>query len=369
MEEEGETSSLISQDKVLVERDGQFELVNATDVQATVLEGDQAQGVIVQSVNITDTALSQSENGSRSIATDEPSKAGNEILAVDEKGHIEQVINLANDQSFDTSSPQLRNDSKSIATDEPSKAVDAVTLVVEEEGHREEAINIANDQSVNTSQSPRPPDDISSRSAPSVATNKRIEELQSHGQIHGDKTNKRVSKRLASAPVEHSSTTERTLLNERAFQFWMERKNAELQKKRYHDMNKVQTTESNEHKLLRNQEAFESWLKNKQRQLIPQKANGQNSHNCSMSEEEKREKQKEMFRTWLKKKAEERSKLLQIEEYKQDQLSEIAKTKGPDVSQKAYKQLVLLLYMCEITVSIDGYTEKQLKQSKKQQDR
>lgn len=380
--DEVDTSSLASQDKVLIEKDGQFELVKASDVQASAGMIEPLQQTTSQTII---DPISNTDNSNNTVQkeivmnddshTDE--KEGDKEELREEKVKQDSVISSSSIENSNMTSENTPPSTEPLETHRNTN-----TTTVQTSNYIEKVksfpvspltIHTSNGVSANTSTV------RGSNSAPSMkdthhtTTNASTVKKNLHPSQQEDNisvSNSRKSSAMTLSPHHHdnihrsyqsassfltssgpmgsrgggmgTSTDDRMQLNERAFQVWIERKNMELQEKRRRDKNRISTSETQEEKLVRNREAFESWLRNKQRLLLSQKATAAaeriEEEKELMSEEKKREKQKEMFRSWLKRKNIERARDIEMEEGRQKELNEIARTKGTDIAQKAYKK-------------------------------
>lgn len=381
-----ESLSLASQDKVLIEKDGQFELVNTAEVQAEV----SVPAIKTEEGDIPpDPSIKNEKHSINGEAKETPVDASEPVLpetkpTIDTPPQlppedVPKVESNTNNEEEDlpetatTNTNQLIEEKRTetLQQDEAKNVVDKTQTTTEQETktetvtkedseaqleqEEETETNIRPDESETKSMTDnvKPLLDTSisgtksqaieklpSSSLTSSATTRPMSSRRSSGHRLGkNKLHGRLkSKKMSSAPSRRKDS-ERALLNERAFQLWVEKKNAELQEKR--QKTKTESGETEDEKLRRNQRAFESWLRKKQKQLLAQRmAEELAKPENKAIEEEKKEKEREMFTSWLQKKSEEKAKLKQMEEAKKKEMNILVKKTPQDVAQKAYKQLV-----------------------------
>lgn len=364
-----ENISMESQDKVLIEKDGQFELVNSTEVQADALALD-------------DNKTKDSEISPNTSQENDPIKSSANYEAKDKLSDTEEPlapeldkISLQPPDKMPTQAVESNNDDKMASSNNDNITSNVIEKAISKTQTEADSVNISqtiiepetemkNEESVivdtqpeseihdtsrgegnctiGESMSLQAMDKPPSSSITSSATTRLSRKSSGYRKTKmngGRSKSKRLS--LQSAPSRLKDKNERALLNERAFRLWVEKKNAELQEKRR--KMKTEPLETEEDKLKRNQKAFESWLRKKQKQInslrMAEEAKAQNE----LSKEEKKEKEKEMFKSWVQKKAEEKTKLKELEEAKKKEMNILVKKTPQDIAQKAYKQLVIII--------------------------
>ena len=272
-----ENDDAVSQDKVLIERDGHFELVSTSDVQAEImadlLTEEQPQG---------DHALSTSD-------TIVPENVKDPIK-------IDETPNDDDKEGIKTQAPLINTTYNPADTNDPPNNSTKVTI------------------------------ELLTVSTSALAMKRNISPL---------------ARRSISAPPGQQNRhlvkaeQERAALNEQAFQIWLEKKNSELAKKRELERLNKKEEESQEQKEERNRKAFEHWLAMKQRQMSAIRSA---TKDCNIDQEEKKVKRDEAFKIWLQRKSEEKQRLIELEKQRQKELAETAKTIDSKIAQAAYKE-------------------------------
>ena len=358
-----ESISMESQDKVLIEKDGQFELVNSTEVQADALslENNKAE----ESEISPDISLGRQNDPIKSSANDEakeklsdteeplapelnkispqpPDKMPTQAVESNDNDKIASGSNdIITEEALGKTQTEADTVNISKTTIEPEtemKNEDTAIIDTQPESEIRDTSKAEGNSNIGESMSLQAIDRPPSRSMASSATTRlsRRSSGNRKSKMNGRSKLNRLS--LSSAPSRLKDKNERALLNERAFRLWVEKKNAELQEKRR--KMKAEPLETEEEKLRRNQKAFESWLRKKQKQIISLRMAEEAKAQNELSKEEKKEKEKEMFKSWVQKKAEEKTKLKELEEAKKKEMNILVKKTPQDIAQKAYKQLV-----------------------------
>lgn len=291
MEENHDKISLASQEKVLIEKDGQFELVSTEDVQAEIKGVD------------TDLETSQVDNnknasrGSETVVSDIPTI--NVTSEGDDKDKSDQV-------SSEPAEPHPLEQNKAAKDNNKVEITNGSPLI-----HKEE----------------KNPNDL----ADSVQNETKKSQKETS-----------IKRKIVSAPSglqnEKEKSKERELLNEKAFQRWIEKKNAELLAQRQEERKKMVSKESLESRLERNHRAFEGWLKNKQKALSAQNVEKSQYDDGVKKEEERKKEIKDHFKMWLNKKAEQRAMSAKADVMREKEINELAKKVEPNVADKAYKE-------------------------------
>ena len=272
-----ENDDAVSQDKVLIERDGHFELVSTSDVQAETMAD----------------------------------------LLTEEQPHEDNILSTS-----DTIVPQNVKD--------PIK-VDETPNNDDKEGITTQAplINITNN-----------PADTNYPPKPTNITTELLTVSSSTLAMKGNNP-PLARRSISAPPGQHSrhlvkAEQERATLNERAFQIWLEKKNSELTKKRELERLSKKEEESQEEKEERNRKAFTHWLARKQRQMSAIRSS---TKDCNIDQEEDRKiKKDEAFKIWIQRKSEEKQKLIELEKQRQKELDETAKRIDSKIAQTAYKE-------------------------------
>ncbi|XP_019851428.1 PREDICTED: coiled-coil domain-containing protein 181-like [Amphimedon queenslandica] len=358
-----ENISMESQDKVLIEKDGQFELVNSTEVQADILaleDNKTDDSEISRNISQENDPIKSSANyeaKGKLSDTEEPlapeldkisSQTPDKMPTQAVESNDDKIASSNNDnttlnvteEAIDKTQTEAERVNISQTTIEPEtemKNEDAVTVDMQPESEIRDTSRAEGNSAIGESMSLQAMDKPPSSSMTSSATTRLSRKSSGHRKTKmngGRSKSKRLS--LQSAPSRLKDKNERALLNERAFRLWVEKKNAELQEKRR--KMKTEPLETEEDKLKRNQKAFESWLRKKQKQIISLRMAEEAKAQNELSKEEKKEKEKEMFKSWVQKKTEEKTKLKELEEAKKKEMNILVKKTPQDIAQKAYKQ-------------------------------
>ena len=269
-----ENDDAVSQDKVLIERDGHFELVSTSDVQAETMAD-----LLTEEQPQEDHALSTSD-------TIVPENVKDPIK-------IDETPNNDDKEGIKTQAPLINTTNNPAGTNDPPTNVTRELLTV----------------STST---------LAMKGNVSSLTRRSISAPPGQQSRHLVKAEQ-----------------ERVALNERAFQIWLEKKNSELAKKRELERLSKKEEESQEQKEERNRKAFEHWLAMKQRQMSAIKST---TKDYNIDQEEKKVKRDEAFKIWLQRKSEEKQRLIELEKQRQKELAETAKTIDSKIAQTAYKE-------------------------------
>lgn len=272
-----ENDDAVSHDKVLIEKDGHFELVSTSDVQAETMAElpTEEQPQEDQTLSTSDTIVPQN--------VEDPIKIDETPNNDDKDGITTQapLINITNNPSDTNNSPNTTNVTTELLT------VSTSTLAMKG----------------NVSPLAR-----RSISAPPGQQSRHLVKTEQ----------------------------ERAALNERAFQIWLEKKNSELAKKRELERLSKKEEESQDEKEERNRKAFSHWLDMKQRQMSAIRSS---TEDCNIIDQEERKvKRDEAYKIWIQRKSEEKQRVIELEKQRQKELDETTKTIDSKIAQRAYKE-------------------------------
>ena len=324
--------SLASQEKVLVEKDGQFELVSTADVQAEAIKSDpvscSVEDAMASNHLPTSSADSNQSPPVASVPSSELEKADTDTAVVSNDQTHKEVNELTDETLLMKTEQQQKETVPTSSNDDHENQRETETTLSNVEHQKETSSKIIVEDSLSkVDEKEKEP------------TSPKIDEQQKETKATSSKPKEMRRKTVSAPTVQHQKSEdrikERELLNEKAFQRWIERKNAELLAQREAERKKMVSKESMETKLERNRKAFESWLRNKQRLLSAQSIK---ESDREKEKEERRKQNEDSFRVWLNKKSKQRAMSAKIENVKQNEINELAKKTEPNIAEKAYKE-------------------------------
>ena len=353
-------------EKVLIEREGKFELVNACDVQAaggmsTVLaehEGGRQPGEpeVVRS-EATDQASPVPQSDTREQANVLAARSGHER----DKSNLEATGSPLNDQH----NPPEKMQAEVSALSEPSlPTVDSCSSVTARgnEGKPiggsqdstagvipsgEQAVGLASSCQVHIvtpervpkgAASPKTAKDLSSASAASLRPRDRAKWKRNTSRVQSAPGGRPAGKSKRE-PEDAEKKREKQQMNEAAFAAWVSRKDEELLERQKQERTKNQTSEEVlKQKRQRNGAAFQAWVASKERELHGQRERKKDSNPSTRTSHYSEEMSSAAFERWMSHKREQKQREAGLEGRRKQEEEEAAKKADPTIVDQAYKK-------------------------------
>lgn len=298
---EAQQEACKQEDGILIEKDGQFELLSISDMQAQA-KLDRAQ---VQE---------------------------------------EELQGNKNEKLADKQNESVLKDAEANERDSPDKDMSASAEIDELPIKTE--VNVKSESMVKF-----PAEELMSH--PQNVTNTAITTSSALSAKH----NKPSNIRTKSAPgfrlgyMESDDESLKREKNEAAFRAWLEKKNKELHQKRQTQQSQIKQTEVElREKQERNKIAYQAWLECKKQEYLEQKAKEKATRPVTSITRDEEEQKRAAFENWLSKKQEEKQKE-NDNRLKMKQEEEVAaKRADPMIVAEAYKRCVCVcVCSCQVT--------------------
>jgi hypothetical protein len=372
--------SLSSQERVLIEKDGQFELVPTSDVRAQVVMMAELTENEEDTTTDDHHDVAPTPSGVESNNAEEPDQSklveSMQLEATNSNTPPASDILVHKDESLAMNDEPLPSAPSSSAGDHadqlplanaphvqsstvvnnglPSSSSEPPTATNESPSHSNGLPSTDNDSELTSTNPPAAPSSVSSNETPAIIHTEPTSEQKSNvistAEANDVKTTThqetsqpatpQIKRKSVSAPANRKTqediAREKELLNEKAFQKWIEKKNIELEMKRNAERRKVKGDDESA-KVEMNRKAFEAWLRNKRRQLHSTQSVDDNDGGQE-NDSDKRKKNEENFKMWLSKKAEQRAYSASVERAKRREMEEVGKKVDMKLADAAYKE-------------------------------
>lgn len=138
--------------------------------------------------------------------------------------------------------------------------------------------------------------------------------------------------------------------NEAAFRAWLAKKNKEITEQRQTELSKVRKTEEElREKQRRNELAYQAWLECKKQEYLEQKAKERAIRPVTSITRDEEARRRAAFENWLLRKQEQKQKENDSKQRVREQEEVAAKKADPAIVTQAYKRFVVsLLYYCMV---------------------
>ena len=346
-------------EKVLIERDGKFELVNASDMKAVETSSLQAQDLGEQEGR---------EGGSQAQHLTEaaPSSAyvNNELKTAESKQVSPQAMQLdlpsvsgdtRNTEQQPEFTPQdaASNGNTSTANSSECKSSSLESKVESHENDRSGG-------QPQTEQAPCAPRELKAVSQVQIMEAQKISATASPKQARpskglssgsaivlrqiGHPQKRLLVSRTKSAPglratIESDEENERKKRSEAAFKAWLARKNEEFEERRKMERLRHQLTEEElRQKRQQNEAAFQAWLASKNRELQEQRLREKESRPTTGVSEYDKATSSAAFSHWLNRKKAQHQRVVELDQRRHREEADAARKVDPTIVGHAYKR-------------------------------
>ena len=343
-------------EQVLIEKDGKFELVNSSDMQALAMRIDPSNKHLGVP---NDQEHSQLTSGEQSVSIEE-AEDDNQNLKVDpmivdnENGDHSGLISQNGDigglplevkdhtqTNHSDESEQKTNNFHVTGTNEQFTSPSQVSFVVSEE------------KKIVAPASPTrlAPGDRDSLQTSSTTT-------LPHSNNH-----KLLISRSKSAPGfrnpnkrNQEEDLQRRERNEAAFRAWLARKDKELAYQRQSDSVKIKKSEEEiREKQTRNEAAYQAWLKHKTQEYLEQRTKGRKIRPVTSISKDDEERRRVAFESWLARKQEVKQMEEDNKQRSRQSEEEAAMKADPTIVAQAYKRFTIMqLINCPIPAYVNS---------------
>lgn len=391
MEERGrlieEDAGSIGSEKVLIEKDGVFELVSTSEVHAgeSVSKIDASE----KEATNTDDPLQSHPNTTQSDMSTSEERAGLAESNTRDYGPVQSAReNVANE------TVQQQATDHSDLSDKQDRQNDQLTSVDSSVPETDQSAKGDNDDrpiTQDATESSTPPStsvDVAAPSSPSIQkasqlsnqskslASKSVVVSSNHQKKSNTKSSTNVprttsapSSRLPDKKLTTAEEEEKQRLNEQAFQAWLSKKNKEIvQRLKQEKLKEKKSEEEIDRKKEENELAYKAWLAMKHSQLIALSRSKEKKLPV-INEEEEKKRIDESFETWLSQKRVQRKQEEEVGRKKTEEVEQVARKVDPEIASAAYKKLVnlkvdiiSLLFFC----LLDGCIKRTRKQERLQ---
>lgn len=338
-------------EKVLIERDGKFELVNASDMKAvetnSLQQGQNVLGGREGREGENGGPLS-TESAPRSVDVNIDLQTGENKQTSPHTVQSDQVVALPvsicgdaksnEEQSEFTPSKNNSNTStyecerSSLESKKPHKNGSQPQVPASSELKAISQVRIMEAPKIRATASPKQGRDLSSGSAIVLR------------QI-GHPQKRLLVSRTKSAPglrvtVESDEENERKKRSEAAFKAWLARKNEEIEERRKMEKARHKLTEEElRQKRQQNEVAFQAWLASKNRELQEQRLREKESRPTTSISKSDEAASSAAFSHWLNRKKAQHQRIVELEQKRHREEADAARKVDPTVVGQAYKRL------------------------------
>ena len=359
-------------DQVLIEKDGKFELLRVSDMQAR--PGGEQKDASTRD-NPSDGGPSTGEMQPTAHAQSSPGATGSvgvtlnlataseasssEREEVERGGKVSSTLGESTRQQNVVHGPQMTEGEKeeemhkTVTSSETLKersvepvvpAAPADEVSKSDSGSKVQIVTGEQIQERGASATPtitKPP--RPSLAAASTASLRPASRRVSRPRGHMGRTKSAPGTRLTYSPTSGDTEEElrkKRMRNEAAFAAWLAKKNAAMSIKRKGEQSRMTLTEEEvERKRKMNQAAFEAWLTAKNQEHHPKQESREASlRPATSAEKDKGEAYSEAFRHWLSQKQEQKHRERLMEERRKSELEDAARRVDPAIVEQSYKR-------------------------------
>lgn len=354
-----------SSEQVLIERDGKFELVSATDMQANdnnVPVSGQGNKSSLDSAaalgkdTVTKSDGQNSDDAQKTESLTEPKAQTQPDEKAENKDKDEYLDNKPVDNLSEIFPQNESHEKTDAATKNPLSQdpqppkTPSTTLQSDskQEGIAEaEHIHPPEPKSSSESSSEQEKENeqkanlMSTLSATALKQRRKVKRITSMG-----RTKSAPGFRIQSRDQEEEER-ERRERNEAAFSAWRARKDKEIAEMKRQDVLKHKyDSEQKEERRSRNEAAFQAWLTYKNEQILQEKKQERLSRPTTSIPKENEERSRAAFKVWLDKKQSETQCAIELRQKQREQEEEAAKKADPTIVEQAYKRLANQFHAC-----------------------
>ena len=352
-------------EKVLIERDGKFELMNVSDMQAVEgakitggqgeieddpgmfqqRETDQEkqsqlrdQGSLLKSESVTETKVANGESDDQPEDSETTPKYSSDQPAAQESSHSSSIsLGSQPDVSMtptDKRSPTAEGEGASFHDETSMKQPPASCSELKSESQVQSVAIVDHIHGAKGSSRPKRVTPTKGLASVSMATLSQSSRSDRKRQLQMSRVQSAPGVRLKARGMDEEN--EKRERNEAAFAAWVARKNEEhIEKCKSEKANQKLNEEELKERRQRNEAAFKAWLAAKNRE---QKLQGKASTpvtNIPTLDEESRS---AAFESWVSKKREQRRKEVELKKKRRMEEEEAAKKVEPGIVEQAYKE-------------------------------
>ena len=351
-----EDASSVGSEKVLIEKDGVFELVSTSEVHA----GESASKIDAgdKQTTTTDDASSHheaaqpdmntpadhAESTTRDHGPGKSTKENETNRTVQQQATPEAAV-LSDKQPKENES-RTGVDSSVPTTDQSAVGDNDVTYsrlirqdVTSSSTPPNTTVAAPSPPIQKASQQSNQAKSLSSKSV--VVSSNRQKKSNTKSNANVPRTTSAPASRSPEKKLTTAEEQEKLRLNEQAFQSWLSKKNKDITERLKQERLKEKKSEEEiGRKKEENEQAYKAWLAMKHSQLIALSRRKETNFPVIDEEEEEKKRIDESFETWLSQKRVQRKQEEEVGRKKTEEVEQVARKIDPEIASAAYKQLV-----------------------------